>query len=406
MASRSLLINTMNFYRTRAREDERYIAPRDVLEGTLKALGFDEGADTALIHNSPQFIVLRTSGTTGEPKLLRHTMDFHESVVNNGIEALSRRGLLTAPHTCLIAISRGRLSGGFLFIYEVARRCGWSILLLGASDDPDDIADLCTTHSVDTIFMAPNNIGATFSRDMTGRFDSVRDVLYIGEVPSSSLAARLHRDFPNISLRSFIYSSNDTGPLGIPTLNGSNTTYEMPQNVLLEVETDDAGVTLNGSGQILASVLGLEDPKLIRYRIGDVGVLTTNDEGRQTIELLGRGDISVKFHLDSIGGSVILYRSVVVEFLEECGTHVDNDLIVRIRNNDHQRTTVEINIISEDSHDLVALKQRLNEDFPVKQLRGRFEVFRITDEEAKVISPGKRRFFIKESDSKGITSES
>src|SRR6266700_6404168 len=116
MVSRSLLTNTESFYRVRAREDERYVAPRDVLDSVLKALGFNTATDAIPIHNSPQFIVLRTSGTTGEPKLLRHTMDFHQSVVDNGIEALSRRGLLTAPHTCLIAISRGRLSGGFLFI--------------------------------------------------------------------------------------------------------------------------------------------------------------------------------------------------------------------------------------------------------------------------------------------------
>jgi phenylacetate-coenzyme A ligase PaaK-like adenylate-forming protein len=400
-----MLIDTANSYRVRAREDDRYVAPRDVLDGALNALGFNAAADTSPIRNSSQFIVLRTSGTTGEPKLLRHPMDFHESVVDSGIEALSRRGLLNAPHTCLIAISRGRLSGGFLFTYEVVRRCDWSILLLGTSDDPDDLADLCAMHSVDTVFMAPNNIGATFTRNMAGRFDSVKDLLYIGEMPSPSLANRLHRDFPHIQLRPFIYSSNDTGPIGIPTLDGSDTTYEVPQNVLLEVDSDDAGVTLNGSGQILVSALGLEDPKLIRWRIGDVGVLTTDGEGRQTIELRGRGNMSVKFHLDSIGGSVILYKSVLVEFLKKCGIHADNDLIVHIRNN-QRRTVVDINLISEDSRDLAALEERFNEDFPVKQLRGRFKVFSITDEEAKRISPDKRRFFIKSYDDKGIKSTS
>lgn len=405
MASRSILLKTANFYRERAREDEQYLAPLKVLESVMKELGFNTSSDTPSIHNSEQFIVIRTSGTTGEPKLLRHTMDFHESVVDSGVEALSRRGMVEAPHTCLIAISRGRLSGGFLFIYEVVRRCGWSVLLLGASDDPDDIANLCAEHSVDTIFMAPNNIGATFSRNMIGRFDSVRDVLYIGEVPSSSLANRLQQDFPNIRLRSFIYSSNDTGPIGIPTFEETDTTYEAPQNVLLEVETDDAGVTLNGTGQILVSVLGLEDPKLIRYRIGDVGILKTSDGGRQTIELLGRGDISVKFHLDTIGGSVILYKSIIVEFLEKCGVPTRNDLIVQIHNND-DHTVIDINLVSEESFDLEALKQRFNNEFPVKQLRGRFQVFRISDEDAKVMSPGKRRFFIKSYDDKGMINES
>lgn len=388
------MIGTATLYRARARSDDRYVAPRDVLDGAIREFGLSAGYGTASIQNSPQFIVLRTSGTTGEPKLLRHPMDFHESVVESGIEALSRRGLLKTPHTCLIAISRGRLSGGFLFIYEVVRRCGWSILLLGASDDPDDISELCATFSVDTIFMAPNNIGATFSRGMRERFDSVRDLLYIGEVPSPSLSERLLRDFPHIRLSPFIYSSNDTGPLGIPRAESSDTLYEVPPNVLLEIEDDHGNVTLNGSGQILVSVLGLEDPKLIRWRIGDVGVLTTDSAGRQEIKLIGRGDVSVKFHLDSVGGSVILNKSVVVGFLKECGIHTDLDVILRIRN-ELQRTVVDVNLISEDIPNLVALEERFNAEFPVTQLRGRFLVFQITDEQAKIISPGKRRFFVK-----------
>lgn len=394
VVSHSILIDTANLYRTRAVDDDRYVVPRDVLDGAIHQFGLSAGAGSSSLSNSPHFIVLRTSGTTGEPKLLRHPMDFHESVVAYGIEALARRGLLDAPHTCVIAISRGRLSGGFLFIYEVVRRCAWSILLLGASDDPDDIAYRCATYSVDTIFMAPNTIGATFSRDMRGRFDSVRNLLYIGEMPSPSLADRLLKDFPHIQLKPFIYSSNDTGPIGLPAPDSSDTTYEVPENVLLEIEDSRGEVTFNGSGQILVSVLGLEDPKLIRWRIGDIGVLTTDAAGKQNIALLGRGDVSVKFHLDSVGGSVILNKSVVIDFLRECNIRADLDVIVRIRNQD-ERTVVDVNLISDDSLVLEALQHRLNTDFPVKQLRGRFLVFKITEGDAKRISPGKRRFFVK-----------
>lgn len=125
-----------------------------------------------------------------------------------------------------------------------------------------------------------------------------------------------------------------------------------------------------------------------------MGNLTTDGAGRQTIELLGRGDVSVKFHLDSVGGSVILNKSVVVEFLKECGIHADLDVILRIRN-EHQRTVVEVNLVSETTSDLAALEARFNAEFPVMQLRSRFLVFQITDEQAKNISPGKRRFFVK-----------
>lgn len=400
MVSRNLLLDTANFYSSQALDDDRYEIPQNILNGAIKNLKFNNDVETGThISNPPQFIVLRTSGTTGEPKLLRHPMDFHELVVESGVEALSRRGLLDKPHTCLIAISRGRLSGGFLFIYEVARRCGWSILLLGASDDAEEIARLCDEHSVDVVFMAPNNIAATFTSNMADHFSSVREVLYIGEMPALSLSDRIHRDFPQLQLHSFIYSSNDTGPIGIPDQDSPDGTYEVPSNVLLEVEDSDGNIALNGEGQYLVSVLGLEDPKLIRWRIGDVGTLATDGEGRQVIELKGRGEISIKFHLDSIGGSVILFKSVVVEFLERYGIREDNDIIVNIHN-DNQHTVVDINFISEKSADLAKLEKRFNESFPVVQLRGRFRVFRITDEDAKKLSPGKRRFFIKSTNSK------
>lgn len=89
--------------------------------------------------------------------------------------------------------------------------------------------------------------------------------------------------------------SNDTGSIGIPFSDGYDATYEVPQNVLVEVESDDAGVTLNGSGQILVSVLGLGDPRLIQYRIGDVGALTTDSNGRQTIKLSVEVTLALNF---------------------------------------------------------------------------------------------------------------
>jgi phenylacetate-coenzyme A ligase PaaK-like adenylate-forming protein len=360
----------------------------------MRTLGVDDRA-TEPISNSPQFLVLRTSGTTGEPKILRHPIDFHERVVEAGVEALVRSGMLEGPHTCVIAISRGRLSGGFLFIYEVVRRCRWSVLLLGASDDPDDLAALCAAHNVDTVFMAPNTIGAVFSDRMAGRFDSVRDLLYIGEVPSPTLADRLLANFRHVRLRPFIYSSNDTGPLGIPArVNPTGSTYDVPDNVLLEVEDDQGAIHLDGAGQLLVTVLGLEDPKLVRWRLGDIGVLTTHEGGHQVVEVLGRGEVSTKFHLDAVGGSVILQQSVVTDFLAACGLPAPLDVILEITHRG-ARTVLVLHVIQAPMVDVMDLERTLNAQFPVAQLRGRFSAVHTSDEDARRVSPGKRRFFVK-----------
>jgi hypothetical protein len=157
--------------------------------------------------NSRQFVVLRTTGESGEPELVRHPINLLEAAIASGIEALGRNGLLDAPHTCLIAVSRSSLSGTFTYIYEVVRRCGWSILPLGGSRDSQDISHLCNDYAVDTVFMAADVLGIVFSRDMAGRFDGVRDVLYTGGVPSPNTTESMLNEFPHITVRPFLYFS-------------------------------------------------------------------------------------------------------------------------------------------------------------------------------------------------------
>lgn len=229
---------------------------------------------------------------------------------------------------------------------------------------------------------------------MIGQFNTVKNILYIGEVPSPSIMKRLAADFPHIRLKPFCYSSNDTGPIGIPRFDSDDYTYDVPDNVLLEVETAEGQITLNGTGKILVSVMGLEDPKLIRFNVGDVGVLVTKEDGSQTIDVQGRGDISIKFHLDAVGGSVILQKSVVLEFLQQCALPHGWDIIINIVNR-NDRTILEMNVISDTPFDEDALTRKLNDEFPVLQLRGRLFVKRINDEQAAELSPGKRRFFLK-----------
>src|SRR5205085_10252691 len=102
-----------------------------------------------------------------------------ECGVDAGIHVLNVSGLLDEKHTCLIAVSRGSLSGIFTCIYEVVRRCGWSILPLGGSNDGEDISALCNAYDVDTVFLAAHAVESVFSSRLVGRFDTVRTVLCV-----------------------------------------------------------------------------------------------------------------------------------------------------------------------------------------------------------------------------------
>jgi len=288
MVAQSFLFDTAYLYSNLTQNDTRYVYPSDVLMGVIKRLKMTTPANGYGIKNSEQFIVLKTTSHEGKQQLIKHPIDFHESTIKLGIEALKRSGMLDEPHVCLIAIPASSLNGVFTYIYEVVRRCGWSVLPLGGSEDGDDISYLSKNFSVDTIFLPPSIVDSVFSTEMADKFNTLRNILCIGEVPSPSLVERMHIDFPHIRLRPFIYSPNDTGPIGIPNVEAGDRTYDVPENVLLEVESVEGDITLNGSGNILVSVLGLEDPDLIRWRIDDFGILKTDEAGKQLIEIRPR----------------------------------------------------------------------------------------------------------------------
>ena len=104
MASSNMLISTARLYRARAGDDDRYKGPLKVLDnatpsGTRPRRSGTTGQELVAVHRAED------ERNDGGAKLLRHPMDFHQSVVRSGVEALDRQGLLKDPHTCLIAIS-------------------------------------------------------------------------------------------------------------------------------------------------------------------------------------------------------------------------------------------------------------------------------------------------------------
>lgn len=288
MVAQSLLLDTAYLYSSLAKNDTRYVYPCDVLAGVIKQLKMATPANSNRIKNSEQFIVIKAIAHEGKQQLIKHPIDFHESTIKLGIEALKKSGMLDESHVCMIAVLASSLNGVFTYIYEVVRQCGWSVLPLGGSEDGADISYLSENFSVDTIFLPTNIVESIFSREMADKFNTLRNILCIGEVPSPALMERMRIDFPHIKFRPFIYSPNDTGPIGIPNVEVGKGRYDVPENVLLEVETVEGDIALNGSGKILVSVLGLEDPDLIRWRIDDFGTLKTDETGKQLIEIQPR----------------------------------------------------------------------------------------------------------------------
>lgn len=288
MINHQLLIDTAALYSRRAKNDTVYAYPSEVLNNVVKELELNEAPSPTEISNSDQFIAIRKGDTAGGSEIIRHPLDFVEKGLAAGVEALKSQGMLNASHNCLIAVPRGSLTGTFTLIYEVVRRCGWSVLPLGGSTDSQDISYLCNKYQVDTLIIAADALDLVFTPNMIGQFDSIRNLLYVSGAPSQKTLDTIKSGFPQLEIKPFLYQSDIIGPIGLPKQGGENDSFDILENILVEVESEEGEISLNGSGRLLISVLGLEQPTLIRRDIGDFGVLTSSDKGQQIVRLLER----------------------------------------------------------------------------------------------------------------------
>lgn len=222
--------------------------------------------------SSDQYIVIKTE----EKELLRFPLDLLDKSLLVGVESLKNRGMLEKDHICLIAVPRGSLTSTFTYIYEVVRRSGWSVLPLGGSVDGQDISQLSNAYRVDTLIVPVDAIELIFTTDFIGRFDTVQNLMYVSGVPSQKDFDKIKSQFPHINVSPFIYYSDIAGPIGLPIIGSENDGFTALENIRLEVESENGEITMNGSGGILASVLGYAN--LIRRNTGYMGVLVSKGD--------------------------------------------------------------------------------------------------------------------------------
>lgn len=221
--------------------------------------------------SSDQYVAIRTQ----DKELIRLPLSLLDRNIRLGIESLNDRGMLKKSHICLIAVPRGSLTNTFTYIYEVVRKNDWSILPLGGSVDSQDISQLSNAYNVDTIVVPVDAIESIFTADFADQFDAVRHLLYVSGVPTQKTLDTIKARFPHLNVAPFIYHSDTVGPVGLPIKGNENAGFTALEGVHLEVESKDGQITDNGSGIILASVLGYT--QLTRRSTGYKGNLVIED---------------------------------------------------------------------------------------------------------------------------------
>ncbi|WP_426203583.1 phenylacetate--CoA ligase family protein [Pseudomonas sp. TWP3-1] len=267
-------------------------------------------------HRAPDGgLTLTSGGSTGNRKHITHSWAFNTGIVSLGArmfgEADERPGIVINCLTC------GEMQGAFQYASAVVQHIGARLLPAGSQMGVQRIAELIQSQAADALICTPSFAAALFNHDQIGaaQLGSLKWLYYIGEPCSQSLREQLTRDWPMLKIRSFGYSSTETGPIGFQCAHLEHGFYHLHADaVLLEVVDP---VTLQAvpeeqTGEFLLTPLLPDHVPLLRYRIGDRGRMLRKvrscacGSSWPVLELEGRVETSIK-----LGGAIITQRQVM-----------------------------------------------------------------------------------------------
>jgi phenylacetate-CoA ligase len=224
-------------------------------------------------------MVLRSSGTSGRPKVLYHSWTFTAQVNTLGARGV-RAALRNQPCSVANCLPTGELNGGALFVHELCKLLPARIFPVGSTLPISELIELISTHRIDTLVGRPRQTADVLLTAGTGSLPSLRSVLYIGEGLSCDDLEAFSR-YPSIAVRSLAYSTSETGPVGYQCPHCDPNTHHVHEDaVVVEVLDPDTGDPVDDGveGEVVLTPLSDTGMALYRYQIGDRGVLL--DEGR------------------------------------------------------------------------------------------------------------------------------
>lgn len=234
----------------------------------------DWGADTRgpnRITTGDVRLVLRSSGSSGTIRTLRHSAAFNDQVEFLGGRGVAMDGLSRNP-LVVNALAAGDMFGGFGFAEAALARRGAGVLPAGSSMRLDLLAGLMRDEVAEAIVGVPGHLGRLVSQHPEA-FDAVRVAYYLGDRPRPELR-RVFQD-RKIALRSFALSTTETGPIGFQCSALSGDDHHVHEDLVhVEVVGEGGRPQRDGlAGRVLVTPLVDSGLAMLRYQVGDMGVL-------------------------------------------------------------------------------------------------------------------------------------
>lgn len=258
--------------------------------------------------------VVRSSGTSGRRKILYHSWEFALQVAHLGVRGV-RRALVDPPRRMANCLLSAELNGGFLFAHEIGRALPALTFPFGNSLKALEAAEIIAENEIDTLVSSPGYATSLLSGAPASQFQSLRNLLYIGESLGEASKQAIAAVAPNLKLRSLAYSTSETGPVGYQCPHVDDTTHHVHDDaVIVEVVDESTGqpVPDGEAGEVVITPLVDTGMALYRYRIGDRGLILTEPcpcgSQSRLLKLLGRVAQSITVDALKISSDLLMSR--------------------------------------------------------------------------------------------------
>lgn len=238
----------------------------------------DWGARPAAPHritSGDTRLILRSSGSSGRVRTLRHDRLFNERVERLGARGLCCDGLGDNP-AVVNAMAPGDLFGGYGFVDAVLARRGAAVLPAGTSLPAAHLAELVDDVDVRALVSLPIHI-ERLRADVPEAMARLTAVYYIGDRMDATLTEWFAANGTRV--RSFAYSTTETGPIGYQCAHLTGAEHHVHEDLVIAEVVDDEGRRLPDgmAGSLAVTVLATTGAALVRYLVGDHAVLRPSD---------------------------------------------------------------------------------------------------------------------------------
>ena len=260
-------------------------------------------------------LVLRSSGSSGRVRTLLHDRAFNERVEALGARGVCWDGLGENPFV-VNALAPGDLFGGFGFADAVLARRGAAVLPAGTTLPAHHLAELVADLGVHAMVSLPGFVERLWAQAPEA-LSALRTLFYLGDRMTPATAERLAQH--GVRIRSFAYSTTETGPVGHQCAELTGTDHHVHEDLVLAEVVDEDGRRLpDGTpGALAVTVLADTGTALVRYLVGDNATLRPSDcacgSAARILRIGARDDVSA-----NLDGTLVT-RSMFDEALRPLG---------------------------------------------------------------------------------------